>query len=285
MTEHTYEQGGTTSADMTQPFVAVPIWMIERDDIGPRAKWLYVILCRYASMRDGARPKRKTMAELMGYSRPDSVDAPLRELIDANVVRVLPRFGKSGERLENHYEIVMWGPLTPQPPNEGEGGRQTTAGGDAKTVEAHPSKPSSNSKNNLSKNKLSKNVSSADVVVPDAVDDDRDDVVDLLDLLDDEIRANGNDAPSRTKRNRDAMRLLLDRDGYTIEQVAWIIRWSQAHEFWRTNILSASKLRKQFVQLIAQSREQHRKMSATTATQRQSGWDDAADRLRAMGVQ
>lgn len=284
MSEHAYEQGGTTSADMAQPFVAVPVWMIERDDIGPRAKWLYVILCRYASMRDGARPKRKTMAELMGYSRPDSVDAPLRELVDADVVRIVPRFGKSGERLENHYEIVMWGPLTPQPSNEGEGGRQTTARGDGKTAEAPPAKPSSNSKNNLSKNNLSKNVSSADVVAPDAVDE-RADVIALLDLLDAEMRTNGNDAPSRTKRNLDAMRLLLDRDGYTSEQVAWMIRWSQAHEFWRSNILSASKLRKQFPQLIAQSREQHRKMSASTATQRQSGWDAAAERLSKMGVQ
>lgn len=85
----------------------------------------------------------------------------------------------------------------------------------------------------------------------------RDDVTRLLDLLDEELRRNGSKVPARTKRNVDAARLLLDRDGRTEEQVANAIRWCQSDEFWRANILSMSKLREKFDTLRQQAhREQ-----------------------------
>ena len=77
----------------------------------------------------------------------------------------------------------------------------------------------------------------------------RPDVESLLDLLDAEITANGCKAPKRNKQNIDAMRLLLDRDKCTPEQVAAAIKWCQRDEFWRGNILSASKLREKYDQL------------------------------------
>lgn len=79
----------------------------------------------------------------------------------------------------------------------------------------------------------------------------REDVEELIDLLDTEIEANGNRLPKRNKTNRNAMRLLLDRDKATSEQVAYVIRWSQHNQFWKANILSASKLREKFPQLVA----------------------------------
>jgi hypothetical protein len=105
----------------------------------------------------------------------------------------------------------------------------------------------------------------------------RPDVDALLDLLDAEIQTNGNRPPSRTKNNHTAMRLLLDRDGYTYQQVEYVIRWSQAHEFWRTNILSASKLRKQFTQLVAQLRADHER--AHRPTEREARTQSILDRF------
>jgi hypothetical protein len=56
----------------------------------------------------------------------------------------------------------------------------------------------------------------------------------------------------------DAARLLLTRDnngqGYTVDQVKYLIEWSQEHEFWQGNILSMPKLRAQRLTLIAQIR-------------------------------
>jgi hypothetical protein len=77
----------------------------------------------------------------------------------------------------------------------------------------------------------------------------RPEIIQLLDLLDSEIERNGGKKPSRTKKNIDAARLLLDRDEKTVEQVSAAIRWCQADEFWRANILSMSKLREKYEQL------------------------------------
>lgn len=71
----------------------------------------------------------------------------------------------------------------------------------------------------------------------------------LLDLLDERIRQNGAKVPSRTKRNWDAARLLIDRDKRTPEQIATAINWATNDEFWRSNILSMSKLREKYEQL------------------------------------
>lgn len=77
----------------------------------------------------------------------------------------------------------------------------------------------------------------------------REDVERLLDVLDAEIARNGSQVPKRNKTNRDAMRLMLDRDGHTADQIERAIHWCQDDEFWRSNILSASKLREKYDQL------------------------------------
>ena len=82
-------------------------------------------------------------------------------------------------------------------------------------------------------------------------DDLRPEMVELLDLLDECIQGNGFKVPNRTKKNRDAVRLLLDRDGKTVDQVRAAIRWATGDEFWRGNIRSMSKLREKWDQLSA----------------------------------
>lgn len=85
----------------------------------------------------------------------------------------------------------------------------------------------------------------------------RPEIIQLLDLLDTEIERNGGRKPNRTKKNIDATRLMLDRDGHTVDQISRAIRWCQADEFWRSNILSMSKLREKYDQLrLAAQRKQ-----------------------------
>lgn len=291
-TDYKYEGGGTTAADTHDPFVAVPVWvLLHLPDVSPRAKWLYVILLRYASMRDGARPRRRTMADLMGYSRPESVDPLIGELRDAGIVRVIERYGDNGARIESHYEVVKWG--TPGTQNEGDPhavNRGTPHAVDRvpparSTAEAPRAKPRSNSKNYYNQNQEVRIVGpAADDAPAVAPEDEREDVDRLLDRLDARITENRLRPPSRTKANRDAMRRLLDRDGYEEHQIAFIIDWAQNHEFWIPNVLSAVKLRKQFQTLVGQSMQQYNRGRAETAVERQSGWDTAARNLNEMGV-
>lgn len=96
----------------------------------------------------------------------------------------------------------------------------------------------------------------------------RPDVDELLDYLDERIATTDPEAklPSRTKKNRDAARLLLDRDERTPEQVRAAIDFATTDEFWRTNIRSMSKLREQYDQLRLKAQRQSRPGNVATLT-------------------
>lgn len=81
----------------------------------------------------------------------------------------------------------------------------------------------------------------------------RPDIIELLDHLDRRIAENGAKKPGRTKKNLDAARLLIDRDNHPADEVRLIIDWATGHDFWRSNILSMSKLREKYDQLRLQA--------------------------------
>lgn len=95
----------------------------------------------------------------------------------------------------------------------------------------------------------------------------RPDVEHLCTLLADLIESNGSKRPTITQRWRNAARLLIDKDGYTSEQVTWMIKWTQSNEFWRANILSMPKLREKFDQLkLTAQRDAHTKQAKRPVT-------------------
>jgi hypothetical protein len=114
-----------------------------------------------------------------------------------------------------------------------------------------------------------------------AVATSRPDVEALLDLLESEVVANGGKPPARNGKNRDAMRLLLDKDGRTVEQVESVIRWCQRDEFWRSNILSASKFREKYDQLRLAA-QRSRPAGSSRAVERQASNLAVVSRLAAM---
>lgn len=86
----------------------------------------------------------------------------------------------------------------------------------------------------------------------------RDDLLSLCDRLGDAMLANDPKAKvaPRSFGWLDAARLLLDRDGRTVKEVEEVIDWCQADDFWHTNILSMSKLRKKFGELSLKMRKE-----------------------------
>lgn len=89
----------------------------------------------------------------------------------------------------------------------------------------------------------------------------------LSNLLADLIAANDPNGkrPEVGARWVDAERLLQERDGRTSEQIEAIVRWSQADEFWRGNILSMPKLREKFGQLWQQAQRGGGKANGVSA--------------------
>lgn len=82
---------------------------------------------------------------------------------------------------------------------------------------------------------------------------------------------------------RDPMRLLLDRDRRTIEDVERVIDWCQTDEFWRSNILSPAALRRQFPRLLlAMRRDDGATGPAARPGGKPGGPHDADERARAL---
>ncbi|WP_350269338.1 hypothetical protein AAFP32_12145 [Brevibacterium sp. CBA3109] len=102
----------------------------------------------------------------------------------------------------------------------------------------------------------------------------------LLDLLDAGIEANGNKTPTRTKTNHDSIRLLIDRDGYTLDQIRYVISWCQQDNFWKANILSPKKLREKFPQLVARIKSEAER--PTGRDQPRNRADERMDQNRAV---
>ncbi|WP_220183061.1 hypothetical protein [Sphaerisporangium album] len=81
----------------------------------------------------------------------------------------------------------------------------------------------------------------------------REDVERICEHLADRIEQNDSKRPTISKRWRDAVRLMIDADGRTEEQVHKAIDWCQDSEFWRSNVLSMHKLREKYDTLRLQA--------------------------------
>ncbi|MBQ0827660.1 hypothetical protein [Streptomyces tagetis] len=86
---------------------------------------------------------------------------------------------------------------------------------------------------------------------------EREDIEQVCLALADAVEANGSRRPNITKTWRREARLLMDKDGRTVDQVLTAIAWCQADPFWRANVLSLPKLREKYDQLrLAAQRQQ-----------------------------
>lgn len=96
--------------------------------------------------------------------------------------------------------------------------------------------------------------------------------LDLVDLLITKMRLNDPlvkvpDTPTKREKWADSFRLLLENDKRPSQEVREILIWCQEDDFWRANILSAGKFRKQYQQLKLQY-ERHKKSSRLDAYDR-----------------
>ena len=57
----------------------------------------------------------------------------------------------------------------------------------------------------------------------------------------------------------DNIRLMIERDNRSPQQICNMIDWSQANEFWQQNILSTAKLRKQYDRMAVRARRDWQK--------------------------
>ena len=73
------------------------------------------------------------------------------------------------------------------------------------------------------------------------------------------IEKGGSKRPTVTKKWRNDIRLLIDKDGITPEQAITAIDWAHANDFWQAHILSPFKLRQKYDTLRRQATAEQRK--------------------------
>lgn len=85
------------------------------------------------------------------------------------------------------------------------------------------------------------------------------DVIRLCSLLAELVASNGHPVKTVGPTWWNACERLFRLDGYTADQVEWVMRWATANEFWSSNIRSMPKLREKFSELKARALTEHEK--------------------------
>lgn len=103
-----------------------------------------------------------------------------------------------------------------------------------------------------------------------------DEVYQACNLFADLIQANGSKRPTVTDKWLTDMERLHRIDGRTWEQINAAIRWVQNDSFWRANVMSPDKLRKQYdaLRLRAQGQQKQSAVSKTIGWLTNINWDD-----------
>lgn len=212
------------------PFQQIPNWVFE-SDVSATAIKLYLVLRKNGDNKRGVSFwSRKKLAEQLGTST-NTMDRAKKELIDMGALCQINRKNKDGDWTSNLYHLhstsllncrYLYSPVDRPIP----------------TSEDTPIPTSGELTNNhieLRTNELSRTYG--------------DENHQACNLLADLIEANGSKRPAVTDKWLSDMERLNRIDQRSWEQITRAIEWCQADDFWRGNIMSPAKLRKQYDQL------------------------------------
>lgn len=77
---------------------------------------------------------------------------------------------------------------------------------------------------------------------------------------------------SQKQKWADSIRLMIERDKRTPQQIHNMIDWCQADSFWRNNILSTAKLRKQYDTMAPKARKEWQRKQPVTVNFEDDDW-------------
>lgn len=245
-----------------------------RIDLSSSQKIIVLALANYADQEASCYPGHERLSQMTGMSV-RSVGRNLRELEAMGVFTKERRSRKngSGRTSDRYYLNLDWSAAKQPVDNSPKRGNRTDCQVEPNRTDCQVEQRFNRTNDAVSigqnvqgyirepiEESIHKRVSEPDdsdvVLEPGVVDEAEETQTRLLDALDDAVEANGFKRPGRTKANQRAMRLLLTKDGYTEEQVSWMIDWATDHHFWYKNIRSAEKLRQQFDRLVVEAKEQ-----------------------------
>ena len=205
------------------PFQQIPNWVFE-SEVSATAIKLYLVLRKNGDNKRGTSFwSRRKLAEQLGTS-PNTMDRAKKELLDMGALCQINRKNKDGDWTSNLYHLhtasvtncrYLYSPMGTPIPTSGE---------------------RTNNHIELRTNELNTRTYGAE--------NHR-----ACNLLADLIEANGSKRPTVSHSWLSDMERLNRIDERSWEQITRAIEWCQADDFWRGNIMSPAKLRKQYDQL------------------------------------
>jgi hypothetical protein len=212
------------------PFQQIPNWVFE-SDVSATAIKLYLVLRKNGDNKRGTSYwSRRKLADQLGTST-NTMDRAKKELLELGALCQINRKNKDGDWTSNLYHVhnsslnecrYLYSPLGTPIPTSGETPIPTSGERTNNHIE-------------LRTNELPRTYSS--------------ETHQACNLLADLIQANGSRRPQVTDRWLTDMERLHKIDERSWEQITKAIEWCQADDFWRGNIMSPGKLRKQYDQL------------------------------------
>jgi hypothetical protein len=213
------------------PFQQIPNWVFE-SDVSATAIKLYLVLRKNGDNKRGVSFwSRKKLAEQMGSSIA-TVDRAKTELITIGAICYIKRKNETGDWTSNLYHI------------------HTTTAHNCSYLASKMKPPSP--KNDATGSPKSDALTNNHIELRTKELNTRtygDEIIQACDLLADLIAANGSRRPQVTDKWLIDMERIHRIDERSWEQITKAIQWCQADDFWRGNILSPAKLRKQYDQL------------------------------------
>jgi len=271
------------------PFTMMPHW-VALAEISDTAFRLYNALLMHLNRASGARtvwPSKDSLAALVGMKKAQSVDPHLNQLYAIGAVVVKHQRTSAGMKKRNVYILRLNPPAgnkTPTilsewyrntraesavaspaeigetpgryvHPGEGVPSTENTASGTPQPgCYVHPGEGVKQEQIKHQQQQNLKSITSKIASRSTDVTIRRDDVELICKTLADALVANGTKRQTISEKKwRDAARLMLDRDGRSLQEVLGAIRWSQGHAFWSGVILSMPKLREKYDQLRMQA--------------------------------
>jgi len=205
------------------PFQQIPNWVFE-SDVSATAIKLYLVLRKNGDNKRGTSYwSRRKLADQLGTST-NTMDRAKKELLELGALCQINRKNKDGDWTSNLYHVhnsslnecrYLYSPLGTPIPTSGE---------------------RTNNHIELRTNELNTRTYG-------------DENHQACNLLADLIQSNGSKRPVVNDKWLSDMERLNRIDERSWEQITKAIEWCQADDFWRGNIMSPGKLRKQYDQL------------------------------------
>lgn len=224
-------------------FAVIPAIVRYDSELNANAKLLYGELTALSNEKGYCWATNQYFADLYSVSK-RTISTWISNLEEREYIKTRLNYKENSKEVANRFIYILPYPVenefyTPRK-NLHEGIEESTQGGSEENFQDNTT-PINNTNNKVKKTRKQ-------------VYEDSSDYMKLAKMLYEKILLNNEIDPPVFQNWANDIRLMIEKDKRSIDDVMRMIAFSQKDKFWQNNILSPAKLRKQFITLKAQAK-------------------------------